>query len=232
MSIDRKTSSISIIIPTLNEAETVGPLLSQLQGLAGIEVIVVDGDSHDGTAAVVEKYGARLLQTSPGRALQLNKGAEEARGDILLFLHSDTQLAPGFVEHIRNAIAQPGVSAGAFQLSIDGEGFGLRVIEFLANFRSKVLQMPYGDQGIFVSSNIFFSVGPFPSQPIMEDFELIRRLKKTGTIKILPLHATTSARRWEKLGILRTTAINQAIIIGYFLGISPEKLAGWYRRKG
>ena len=229
MSIDLKTSSISIIIPTLNEAETVGALLSQLQGIAGVEVIVVDGSSHDGIAAIVEKSEARLIQTSAGRALQLNKGAEEARGDILLFLHSDTKLAPGFVEQVRETLNQPGVSAGAFQLSIDGHGFGLRVIEWLANCRSKVLQMPYGDQGIFVSTDTFFSVGSFPPQPIMEDFELMRKLKKKGTVKILSLHATTSPRRWEKLGIWKTTLINQAIIIGYFLGISPEKLAEWYR---
>ena len=231
MSIDRKTSNISIIIPTLNEAETVGTLLSQLQGLAGVEVIVVDGTSHDETAAVVEKSGAKLIQTSADRALQLNKGAEAAQGDILLFLHSDTKLAPGFVEQVRDTLDQPGVSAGAFRLSINGQGFGLRVIEWLVNFRSKVLQMPYGDQGIFVSSDMFFSVGAFPLQAIMEDFELMRRLKKRGKVKILPLHATTSARRWERLGILRTTAMNQAIIIGYLFGVSPKKLAGWYRKR-
>lgn len=228
ISIDRKTSYISIIIPTLNEAETVGALLSQLQGLAGVEIIVVDGNSHDGTAAVVEGYGARLIQTSADRALQLNKGAEAAHGDILLFLHSDTKPEPGFVKQVRDTLNQTGVAAGAFQLSINGKGFGLRVIEWLTNFRSKVLHMPYGDQGFFVTTAMFFSLGSFPLQPIMEDFELMRRLKKKGKIKILPLRATTSARRWERLGILRTTAMNQAIIIGYLLGVSPEKLAKWY----
>jgi hypothetical protein len=123
------------------------------------------------------------------------------------------------------------VSAGAFQLSIDGKGFGLRIIEWLVSFRSKVFRMPYGDQGIFVTTSMFFSVGAFPPQPIMEDFELMRKLKKKGKVKILPLHATTSARRWKRLGILRTTALNQAIIIGYFFGVSPEKLAEWYRGK-
>jgi hypothetical protein len=143
--------------------------------------------------------------------------------------HCDTKLAPGFVEQVGAALNQPEISAGAFQLSIDGKGFGLRVIEWLVNFRSKILQMPYGDQGIFVTTDMFFSVGTFPRQPIMEDFELMRRLRGRGKIKILPLHATTSARRWKKLGIMRTTVINQAIILGYLLGINPEKLAGWYR---
>ena len=121
----------------------------------------------------------------------MNAGAEAARGDILLFLHSDTKLATGFVEQMRDALNQPGVSAGAFQLTIDGIGFGLRVIELLVNFRSKILGMPYGDQGIFVSTDMFFSVGAFPLQPIMEDFELIRKLRKKGKVKILPLRATS-----------------------------------------
>ena len=229
---NRKTSNISIIIPTFNEAETVGTLLSQLQGLAGVEIIVVDGNSHDGTAAVVKESGAKLIQTSADRALQLNKGAEAAQGDILLFLHGDTRLAPGFVKQVLDSLNQPGVAAGAFQLSIGAQGFGLRVIEWLANLRSKILQMPYGDQGIFVTADMFFSVGAFPPQPIMEDFELIRRLKKKGKIAILPLHATTSARRWKRLGILRTTAVNQAIIIGYLFGVRPEKLAEWYGGAG
>ena len=160
-----------------------------------------------------------------------NKGAEAAQGDILLFLHSDTKLPAGFTGQVREALNQPGISAGAFKLAIDGKSFGLRIIEWLANFRSKILQMPYGDQGFFVTKDMFFSVGAFPLQPIMEDFELVRRLKKRGEIAIIPLCATTSARRWKKLGILKTTAINQAIIIGYLLGVSPEKLANWYRFK-
>ena len=229
MSTDRKTSNISIIVPTRNEADRIGRLLPELLAVPDVELLVVDGGSSDSTIDVAKSLGARVLSSSPGKAEQMNAGAEIAHGNILLFLHCDTKLAPGFVGQVRDALNQQGISAGAFQLSIDGKGFGLRVIEWLVNFRSRILQMPYGDQGIFVTTDMFFSVGAFPSQPIMEDFELMRRLKRKGKIKILPLHATTSARRWEKLGIMRTTVINQAIILGYLLGVNPEKLAGWYR---
>ena len=229
MSTDRKTSNISIIIPTRNEADSIGRLLPELQAVHGVELLVVDGGSTDNTVDIAKSLGAQVLSSPPGRAEQMNTGAEAAHGNILLFLHCDTKLAPGFVVQIEAALNQPEISAGAFQLSIDSKGFGLRVIEWLVNFRSKILQMPYGDQGIFVTTDMFFSVGTFPRQPIMEDFELMRRLRGRGKIKILPLHATTSARRWKKLGIMRTTVINQAIILGYLLGVNPEKLAGWYR---
>jgi rSAM/selenodomain-associated transferase 2 len=229
MSTDRKISNISIIIPTRNEAESIGRLLPELLVVPGVELLVVDGGSTDNTVDIAKSLGAQVLSSPPGRAEQMNAGAEAAHGSILLFLHCDTKLAPGFVEQVEAALNQPEISAGAFQLSIDGKGFGLRVIEWLVDFRSKILQMPYGDQGIFVTTDIFFSVGTFPRQPIMEDFELMRRLRGRGKIKILPLHATTSARRWKKLGIMRTTVINQAIILGYLLGVNPEKLAGWYR---
>ena len=231
MSTDRKTSNISIIIPTRNEADSIGRLLPELLAVHGVELLVVDGGSTDNTVDIAKSLGAQVLSSPPGRAEQMNTGAKAAHGNILLFLHCDTKLAPGFVAQVGDALNQPEISAGAFQLSIDGKGFGLRVIEWLVNFRSKILQMPYGDQGIFVTTDMFFSVGTFPRQPIMEDFELMRRLRGRGKIKILPLHATTSARRWKKLGIMRTTVINQAIILGYLLGVNPEKLPGWYRKK-
>jgi rSAM/selenodomain-associated transferase 2 len=161
----------------------------------------------------------------------MNAGAKAARSEILLFLHADTRLASSFVQQVHGVLNQPGVIAGAFLLAIDGKGFGLRIIEWLVNFRSRVLKMPYGDQGIFITAKMFSAVGGFPALPIMEDFELVRRLKHKGRIKILPLTATTSPRRWQKLGILRTTVINQAIIIGYLLGINPHKLADWYGGK-
>ena len=231
MSTDRKTSDISIIIPTLNEAESIRSLLPELADLPGIELLVVDGGSTDNTVDIARSSGAEVLIASPGRAEQMNTGAAAARGKIFLFLHCDTKLATGFAGQIRNTLRQPGISAGAFQLSINGKGFGLRILEHLVNFRSKILQMPYGDQGIFVTADMFFSVGGFPAQPIMEDFELMRRLKKRGKIEILSLAVSTSARRWKKLGLLKTTLLNQSIIIGYLLGVNPEKLAKWYRGK-
>jgi len=223
--------SCSVIIPTRNEAENIATLLPELLSIPGIEVLVVDGSSSDNTASIAKALGAKVFNTSPGKALQMNTGAKAARGDILLFLHGDTRLDPGFADQIRDTLGQPGVAAGAFRLAIDGKGFGLRIIEWLANFRSRVLHMPYGDQGVFLRADMFSAVGGFPALPIMEDFELVRRLKRKGRIKILPLAAKTSARRWQKAGVLRTTAINQVIIIGYLFGVNPQKLAEWYRGK-
>jgi rSAM/selenodomain-associated transferase 2 len=231
MSTDQKTSNISIIVPTRNEAVSISKLLPELLCIPGIEVIVVDGCSSDNTGAIAKTLGAKVLSATPGKASQMNAGAQAARGDILLFLHADTRLDPGFAEQVLDALSQPGVAAGAFHLAIDGKGFGLRIIEWLANFRSRVLQMPYGDQALFVRADLFSSAGGFPAQPIMEDFALVRKLKRKGRIKILPLAANTSSRRWQKLGVLHTTALNQAIIIGYLLGVNPQKLAEWYRGK-
>ena len=228
---DRKTSNISIIIPTRNEVKNIGRLLPELLVLKGIELIVADGGSTDGTPETAESLGVKVLKTHPGKSLQMNAGAEAARGDILLFLHCDTRLDPGFAEQVRNVINQKGVSAGAFSLAIDGKEPGLRIIEWLVNLRSKAFQMPYGDQGIFMAADMFHAVGKFPLQPIMEDFELIRRLRLKGRIKILPQRATTSARRWKRLGILKTTIINQAILLGYLFGVNPEKLAKWYGKR-
>jgi len=231
MSTDRKISNISIIIPTRNEADSIGKFLPELVSTPGVDVLVVDGGSTDNTVAVVKSLGVQVLSADTGKAAQMNAGAEAAQGDILLFLHGDTRLAPGFVEQVIDALSQPGVAAGAFKLAIDGKGFGLRIIEWLANFRARIMQMPYGDQGIFITTDMFSTVGGFPALPIMEDFELMRRLKRKGGIKILALPATTSARRWRKLGVLRTTLINQAIIIAYLLGVPPKKLADWYRKR-
>lgn len=231
MSTDRKTSTISAIIPTCNEAENIVRFLPELIAVQGVEVIVVDGGSSDGTPGIAAAHGVRVLQVQSNKGLQMNAGAGIASGEILLFLHADTRLVPGFAPEIIHALSLPGVVAGAFSLKIDGNGLGLRVIERLVNIRARALQMPYGDQGMFVKRSLFSEVGEYPVQPILEDFEMVRKLKSRGRIKILPLAAITSARRWQELGILKTSLINQAIIIGYLLGVSPAKLAAWYRQE-
>ena len=230
MSTDPKTSDISIIIPTYNEAEQLAVLLPELLRVPGAEILVVDGGSRDNTADTARALGVTVLESHPSKSAQMNTGAQNARGDILLFLHADTRLDPGFIEEVRAAVTQPGVAAGAFRLVIDDTGLGLRVIEWLANIRSRLLQMPYGDQALFVMAELFSEAGGFSELPIMEDFELVRRLKRKGRIRILSLAATTSARRWKKLGVLQTTLINQLITTGYLLGVNPRKLAEWYRK--
>ncbi|MFP4122584.1 TIGR04283 family arsenosugar biosynthesis glycosyltransferase [Coleofasciculus sp.] len=226
-----KTETISVIIPVLNEASTIGSVLDRLVNTDNVEVIVVDGGSRDETVSVARSRNVQVISTPPGRACQMNAGAARAMGDILLFLHADTRLPANFDCLVRQALQEPQIIAGAFKLRIDSQQWGLRLIERLVNWRSRFFSMPYGDQAIFLKATIFHTIGGFPNLPIMEDFEFIRRLQPQGRITIVPAFVLTSGRRWERLGIIKTTLINQLIILGYFWGVSPEKLARWYRGK-
>lgn len=223
---------LSIVIPVLNETENLPQTFATLPQSPDLEVIVVDGGSTDGTIAVAESWGARVVRTSPGRAQQMNLGARLARGEVLLFLHGDTRLPAGFAALIDRTLAQPTVVAGAFELHIDGTLPGLRLVEWGVKWRSRLFQMPYGDQALFLKAKTFQSVGGFAELPIMEDFELVRRLRRLGRVAIVPAAVLTHDRRWRKLGVLRTTLINQGVIAAYFLGMSPDRLAHWYRRQG
>jgi rSAM/selenodomain-associated transferase 2/rSAM/selenodomain-associated transferase 1 len=223
-------SLISVIIPTWNEESNISVLLEDLVAAPNVETIVVDGNSSDGTREIVANHNIKVISTSRCRAIQMNTGAKKARGDILLFLHADTRLPANWPLMVRDALAEPGTAAGAFEFAIDDKMKKMRIIERLTNFRSRKFQLPYGDQAIFLKADLFSRIGGYNDLPIMEDFELIRRLRKFGRVVTVPARALTSGRRWRTLGILRTTLINQAMILGYFLGISPERLARWYRR--
>jgi rSAM/selenodomain-associated transferase 2 len=219
---------LSIIIPTLNEELMIAEVLKRIG--TGVEIIVVDGGSTDKTREIAEELGAKvIISENKGRALQMNLGAKIARGDILLFLHGDTLLPTNYQEVIINTLSQSGIVAGAFELKITGEKKSLRLVEKFVNWRSHFFSLPYGDQGIFLKASIFTDLGGFPDLPIMEDFELIQRLKKIGKIGIVAAAVTTSGRRWQKLGVWKTTLINQLVILGYYLQISPQILKKFYR---
>ncbi len=222
-------SSISIIIPVLNEQDRIYQSLLQLQHNSDIEVIVVDGGSQDKTVQIAQRFGVKVIISSqPGRANQMNDGAVAASGEILLFLHVDTFLPAGYKQHVSNILSNPQTVVGAFELAIDSHQLSLRLIERLVNLRSRFFSFPYGDQAFFLKASVFREVGGFADLPIMEDFEFIQRLKRIGKIVIAPAKVLTSARRWQELGVLKTTLINQLIVMGYYLGVSPEKLAKWY----
>jgi rSAM/selenodomain-associated transferase 2/rSAM/selenodomain-associated transferase 1 len=222
---------ISIVIPTLNEAENLAATLVSTESGVDLEIIVVDGGSSDGTIEVAKSFGVRLLTSAAGRARQANAGGIAARGEVLFFLHGDTRLPQGFAWYVLDILKKPGVVAGAFTLGIDGSQLGFRIIEMLANFRSRVFHLPYGDQGIFLRREVFRALGGFPDMSLMEDFVLIQLLRKKGRVTIAPVAVKTSARRWRKLGILKTTLINQAVLLAYFLGSNPEQLGSWYKRQ-
>jgi rSAM/selenodomain-associated transferase 2 len=226
-----EVEKISIIIPVLNEANTIRAVLARLLDARSVEVIVVDGGSRDETVAIAQSLGVRVITAAASRASQMNAGAAVATGEIVLFLHADTHLPTQFETLVRQALQNAGTVAGAFELRIDAQLRGLRLVERMVNVRSRFLSMPYGDQAIFLKAAVFHEIGGFPDLPIMEDFELMRRLKRLGRIKIVPAPVLTSGRRWQKLGVVKTTLINQLIIAGYFLGIPPAQLVRWYRRK-
>lgn len=226
----RKTSTISLIIPCLNDQEALGKTLSHLQGEEGIEVIVADGGSHDSSRKIAETAGAHVVDSPPGRGRQLNQGAAAAGGDILFFLHADTIPPAGFATLIRASLSDKGVAAGSFSLALDMDGRRARLVCLGTNLRSRLFSLPYGDQGFFISREIFNKINGFPEQELMEDYEFIRRAGKLGRIKILPEAVTSSARRWRRLGFLKTTLLNQMMVLGYLLGVSPASLARRYRR--
>jgi rSAM/selenodomain-associated transferase 2/rSAM/selenodomain-associated transferase 1 len=222
--------SISVIIPVVDEVDGISSAIAGTQAGPSVkERIVVDGGSADGGAEKASSCGARVIRSAPWRSRQMNAGARAAEGDFLLFLHADTLLPPGFEEHVREVLGRPDTVAGAFRLGIDGGSLGLRVIEWLANFRSIRMGMPYGDQAIFIRADRFHGAGGFPEIPIMEDFEFMRRLRREGRIGIAPVSVVTSARRYKEYGFWRTTGINQVMIIAYLMGVSPGRLARWYQ---
>lgn len=218
---------LSVVIPTLNEADQLEATLSPILHRPNCEIIIADGGSTDGTVDLARKLGCRVIAANQGRGRQMNAGAALARGEHLLFLHADTQLPANFLEEIP-AILDTGAIAGAFRLRIDQTGWGLRLVEWGTNLRAKYLQRPYGDQGLFLRSEDFFRLDGFKNWPLMEDFELCRRLRRHGRIRIASTAVRTSARRWTKLGVCRTTLINQLCIAGFRLGVSPVRLASWY----
>lgn len=225
------TVAISIIVPTLNEETILGKTLSHLGPRENCEIIVVDGGSSDRTLDIARNAGCRLISSpQQGRGRQMNCGAAEAIGEVLLFLHADTLLPDNFPGLIMDAVSQPAVVVGAFSLAIDSPLKRLAAIAWTANLRSRLLHLPYGDQAIFIRRSMFNSIGGFPEMEIMEDFVFIQNSKKEGKLIILPDRATTSARRWENIGIIRTTLINQLMICGYCLGVPSKVLSKWYRR--
>jgi len=223
-----KRPYVSVTIPTLNEAANIETAIRSSLN-EDVEIIVIDGGSTDDTVARAMRAGARVEMSSRGRALQQNRGAASAGGRVLLFLHADSRLPTGYINHVFEILMDTETVAGAFRFKTNLDSPLMNLIELMTNIRSQYFKLPYGDQGLFIRKSIFELVGGFPDVPIAEDLFLVRRLSKKGRIRIAPVHVVTSGRRWQTLGLFRTTLINQVILAGCCLGISPSTLSSLYQ---
>lgn len=228
--------TFSIIIPVWQEQETINSYLHHLHHLLentpseDAEILVVDGDESGSTIQEISHPEAITLTAPKGRASQMNEGAKRARGEILLFLHADTHLPEGALSLIREALSDPRYMAGAFDLGTLSPRLALKIVAFMASLRSRLSRIPYGDQGHFIRREYFLELGGYASIPLMEDIELMKRIRRRGDlIVILKEKVLTSPRRWEKDGIVYGTLRNWILAFLYFLGVSPEKLARFYR---
>ena len=220
---------VSVVVPTLDEAASLGRHLPAVCGEAD-EVVVSDGGSRDDTVAVAYELGARVIEGPEGRGGQLHRGALAARGDILLFLHADTSLPPGAFRSVREAVAR-GAVGGAFLMRFQEESEKplLRLGGRLVRLRTRWLQVPLGDQAQFATHEAYEAVGGFPDWPILEDLRFIRCLRRHGQLTIVPQVVTTSGRRFVQRGIFRTLGTNWLIWTLYGLGVSPHRLSRLYR---
>lgn len=223
-------TTLSIIVPTLNESERLLAHLVALQPFRrrGAEVIVVDGGSTDGTPALAAPWVDAVSSTDRGRAAQMNAGANMARGDVLLFLHADTRLPQSADLLIATELVDQEWGWGRFDVTIEATHPLLRVVAWLMNWRSRLTGIATGDQAIFVRRRIFETTGGFPELALMEDIALSRSLKCTGRPLCLRERAITSGRRWEKQGVLRTIVLMWRLRAGYWLGLDPDRLAKAY----
>ncbi len=223
----------SIIISVIHEEGVINSTIEHLETLqvsASMEIIVVDGDRSGETIGVIRNGNVRTATGEKGRGNQMNRGAAMARGDIVVFLHADTRLPPDAFALMEGALSDPVCLVGAFDLAIDSGRPIYRLLAKIASFRSRITRIPYGDQTFFFRRDYFNDIGGFANIPLMEDVEIMRRIKKRGgRIAILNRSVTTSARRWEKEGILLCTLRNWLLISLYFFGVSPERLSKFYK---
>lgn len=219
---------VSVVVPALNEAACIGGAVRNALDGGAAEVIVVDGGSTDGTSRAAALAGAQVIEAPQGRAVQMNAGASAATGDALVFLHADTRLPAGFASRVREALAVGGTSGGAFSFATD-DGPLAGFLSRIGRARNTIFGVPYGDQALFLRRRTFEDLGGYPSQPVMEDWELARRLQRLGELRLLPEFAVSSSRRWTEAGLVVPTVSYLAIIAGYRLGIDPVTLDGWRR---
>ncbi|HEY9035341.1 MAG TPA: TIGR04283 family arsenosugar biosynthesis glycosyltransferase [Pseudomonadales bacterium] len=220
----------SIVMPVLNEDERIHAALMRLQALrdAGVEVIVVDGGSHDETVALATPLADQVITAMPGRGAQMNAGAAQAQGRFLLFLHADTEL-PANIAQWLGLLTDKDPAWGYCTVRLSGNAKPLRVVEWCMNARSRITRMPTGDQMQFVRADVFRFIGGFADIPLMEDIHLAKRLRWKHPPFRIESPVVTSSRRWEQHGMVRTVLLMWWLRLQYAFGVSPYKLARQYR---
>ena len=223
-------SPLSIVIPTLDEAAGIVAFLESLQPLRkrGVEILLADGGSRDGTLAAAAPLVDRVISARRGRASQMNAGAAVATGDVLLFLHADCTLPERADDSILNSLTISGRRWGRFDVRLSGAAIMLRIVERSMNLRSRLTGICTGDQGLFVERALFEASGGFPEIELMEDVAISKTLRKSGRPLCLSVRLVTSSRRWEKNGIWRTIVLMWRLRLAYFLGTEPHRLAERY----
>ena len=224
---------ISVIIPAFNEASIINQTIGNVLGLpydGEIEIIVIDGSPYSETLSSINEKNILKISGKKGRSLQMNEGSLNAHGEILLFLHADTELPLNALKMISSVMEKGDFVAGAFALGINSSRPAFRLVELGASLRSRLTKIPYGDQAIFIWKDYFEAKGGFKEIPLMEDVELMQRIKKAGDkIHIIPEKVRTSPRRWEKEGVLFCTLRNWALITLYSFGVPPERIVKFYK---
>jgi len=216
---------LSVVIPALDAAEWIGPCIVAVRDAD--EIVVADGGSTDGTAAIAERNGARLVRSPPGRGIQLAAGAAAARGDWLLFLHSDTRLAPGWRDSADRHMARRDGKAACFRFRLDAGEWQARLVEAVVALRVRLLGLPYGDQGLLVSRSLYDEAGGYRPLPLMEDVDLVRRIG-APRLERLEVAALTSPERWRRDGWIRRSLRNLLCLALYRSGMSAERVARLY----
>jgi len=230
----QQSPAVSVIVPVLHEAGRLDPLIDHVRQTAGaepVEIILVDGSPDGESIGTVTRGQVTLLTAPAGRARQMNAGAAAATGDFLLFLHADTRLPAGAFRRIAETLSDGRHGAGAFDLRYDSDRPSMRIIARAACLRSRLTRIPYGDQAHFFRRDYFEALGGYADIPFLEDVEIMRRIKsRRERICILPEPVVTSARRQQREGVLACTVRNGVVVALYYAGMSPERLARFYRR--
>ena len=222
------SATVSIVVPALDEEATIAATLGRLREPEVREVIVADGGSTDRTREIAGPLADRVIEAPRGRASQMNAGAAAAGGDVLLFVHADTLVPPGFAAAIVRALADREVVGGRFDVELDEPGVLYRMVGTAISLRSRWTRLFTGDQAMFVRREVFARLGGYPDQPLMADLELSIALRRAGEIACLRERVTTSARRWRERGLVRTILLMWTIRTLYAAGVSPRTLARFY----